>query len=53
MTANAPEKTISKERYKSSFKFTGYWFSDDVTISWQEKNEIIFETKETGGHHAD
>lgn len=45
MTANAPEKTISKERYKSSFKFTGYWFSDDVTISWQEKNEIIFETK--------
>lgn len=23
MTANAPEKTISKERYKSSFKFTG------------------------------
>ena len=45
MTANAPEKTISKGRYKSSFQFTGYWFSDEVTISWQEQNEMIFEAQ--------
>ncbi len=45
MTANTPEKTISKGRYKSSFQFTGYWFSDEVTISWQEQNEMIFEAQ--------
>lgn len=45
MTANAPEKTISKERYKSSFKFTGYWFSDEVSLNWQGAYEAIFEAQ--------
>lgn len=43
MTANSLNKTITKGRYTAEFTFTGYWFSDDVSISWQEQNEMIFE----------
>lgn len=44
LSANTSEKTISKGRYKAEFTFVGYWFSDEVTISWQEQHEMIFET---------
>jgi hypothetical protein len=43
MTANTLEKTKVKERYTASFTFTGYWFSDEVALSWQESHEMIFE----------
>lgn len=45
MTANAPAKTSSKGRYTSEFTFTGYWFSDEVEISWKERHEMIFDAQ--------
>lgn len=43
MTGNSLDKTITKERYKAEFTFTGYWFSDEVTLSWQNVHEMVFE----------
>lgn len=43
MTGNTLSKTIVKERYTAEFTFTGYWFSDEVTLIWQQEHEMIFE----------
>lgn len=43
LTGNTPNKTIVKERYTAEFKFTGYWFSDEVELSWQNTHEVKFE----------
>lgn len=43
MTANTLSKTITKSRYTGEFKFTGYWFSDEVRIQWENTNEMEFE----------
>jgi hypothetical protein len=44
MTTNTLNKTITKRRYTAEFTFAGYWFSDEVTISWQEVHEAVFDT---------
>ena len=43
MTTNTLNKTITKRRYTAEFTFAGYWFSDEVTISWQEVHEAVFD----------
>ena len=45
MTGNALSKTITKTRYTAEFKFTGYWFSDEVSLNWQGAYEAIFEAQ--------
>lgn len=43
MTGNTLSKTITPRRYTAEFTFTGYWFSDEVTLTWQGQHEMIFE----------
>lgn len=43
MTTNTLSKTITKTRYTAEFSFTGYWFSELVTLKWQGVNEAKFE----------
>ena len=43
MTGNTLNKTITGTRYKAEFTFNGYWFSDTVTLTWQEVHEAKFE----------
>lgn len=43
MTGNTLNKTITKERYTAEFKFTGYWFSNEVELKWQNTHEMKFE----------
>ena len=43
MKGNTLNKTITGTRYKAEFTFTGYWFSDTVTLAWQEVHEAKFE----------
>lgn len=43
MTANTLSKTITKGRYTAEFTFAGYWFSDEVSLVWQDTNEMKFE----------
>lgn len=43
MTANSLEKTITKRRYRAEFSFSGYWFSEEVTLTWQEIHEAVFD----------
>lgn len=45
MTGNSLSKTITKTRYTAEFKFTGYWFSDEVSLNWQGAYEAIFEAQ--------
>lgn len=45
MTANTLSKTITKSRYTAEFDFTGYWFSDAVSISWENVHEVNFEAQ--------
>lgn len=48
MTGNSLSKTITKTRYTAEFKFTGYWFSDEVSLNWQGAYEAIFEARKQG-----
>lgn len=43
MTANSLKKTITKERYTAEFTFTGYWFSDTVTLTFKDVYEMKFD----------
>lgn len=43
MTGNTLSKTIAKGRYTADFTFTGYWFSETVTLTWENVNEMVFE----------
>ena len=43
MTGNTLSKTITKGRYTAEFTFTGYWFSEAVSLTWENVHEVIFE----------
>ena len=38
------EKTVSKQSYKATYRFDGYWFSEMVELHFNEINEFSFET---------
>lgn len=43
MTSNTLDEPIAKTRYSAEFTFSGYWFSDTVTLTWQDVHEAKFE----------
>lgn len=43
MTGNTLSKTITKGKYTADFTFTGYWFSDTVSHTWENVNEVEFD----------
>lgn len=45
MTGNTISKTITKGRYTAEFTFTGYWFSEEVRMVWENTNEMIFDAE--------
>lgn len=44
MIENTLDKTITQTRYIAGFTFIGYWFSNPVTLAWQDSHEMLFET---------
>lgn len=43
LKSNSVEKTTSKKRYKATFDFDGYWFSDEVSLHFDEVCEFSFD----------
>lgn len=43
MQSNTLSKTVTKRRYTAEFKFVGYWFGEEVTLSFDNIHEAIFE----------
>ena len=40
---NSLNKTITKKRYTAEFKFTGYWFGEEVQLKFKDTHEAVFE----------
>lgn len=47
MTSNTTNKTITGKRYKAEFEFSGYWFSDEVELNFNEVSEFSFDAEGT------
>lgn len=43
LKSSSVEKTASKRRYKATFEFDGYWYSNEIELQFNEMNEFSFE----------
>lgn len=43
LKGSSVEKTTSKKRYKATFDFDGYWFSNEVTLQFDKVCEFSFD----------